>query len=88
LATVLDKTKWYVFFICKQRILFKYIQGRTEQFSKMINGDLYFLLLIISDNVSNVLACEITKELDRQLTKCDDDDYITLDGTHKRVENK
>ena len=64
-VTIVDIGKWSAFLICKQRILHKYIKGL---FSKNINADLYFLILIISVNVNDILACEIVRELDRQIT--------------------
>jgi len=78
-VTIVDIFKWCTFFICKQRILYKYINNRSVQFSKMINGDLYFLILMISVNVNDILACEIVEEMNRQINMSNNDDIVLDD---------
>jgi len=95
LITLFDIFKWITFYTLKSQILLnllKHPKVDVGDFCKTINADLFFILLMISANVNDIVAGEIIGSIyniyKRQLIRtahkkyppilCDNDDYIEM----------
>ena len=64
IATLADFMKWVTYFCFKGYVLRKYLKRtKFNVFSKQLNADLYFIILIVSSNVNDITASELTNEL-------------------------
>ena len=67
IVTTTDFIKWVNYFIFKGTVFSKYLKRtKFEAFSKQLNTDLYFIILMISSNVNDITASELTNELFEQ----------------------
>jgi len=78
-VTTIDFIKWVNYFIFKGTVLSKYLKrSKFEAFSKQLNTDLYFIILMVSSNDNDITASELINELfEQQLDKINDD-YIIM----------
>jgi hypothetical protein len=87
ILVVCDLVKWGIYYILKQRILLQYLKKPTiaaaavsadgRHFSNLMTTDLFFIIIMISINVNDVIASEIVNELfvtNRNIKHVDDDD--------------
>jgi len=68
--TLIDLLKWFIYYTFKKHVLLQYLQKPMMKntlmigyFAGTLSVDLYFLILMISTNVNDVIASEIVKEL-------------------------
>jgi hypothetical protein len=93
-----DLVKWFIYFLLKERILLGYLkknemlplpQQHRESiavvaFVKTMTIDLYFLVIMISLNVNNIIAHELVNEMFSKYLNSiakkvdDDDDYVVI----------
>jgi hypothetical protein len=87
---VCDLLKWSIYYILKERILLQYLKKPAtgaaattsvdgRHFSKIMTSDLFFIIIMISINVNDVVASEIVNELfviNRNIKHVDDDYYV------------
>jgi hypothetical protein len=86
---VCDLLKWSIYYIFKQRILLQYLKKPAatsadgRHFSNIMTTDLFFIIIMISINVNDVIASEIVNELfvtNRNINhvNADADDYVSV----------
>ena len=64
IVTLIDFMKRSIYFIFKGIVLSKYLRRtKFRAFSKQLNADLYFIILMVSSNVNDITASELTNEL-------------------------
>ena len=94
LLILCDLVKWFIYLLLKERILLGYLMKKNEMlphrresmvaFVKTITIDLYFLLIMISLNVNNIIAHELVNEMFSKYINSiakvnkDDDDYVIV----------
>src|SRR5271156_950309 len=67
--TILDLIKWLIYYMLKTIIILQYLQknmvkdGDAGCFIGSINSNVYFLILMISTNINDIVAGEIVKGL-------------------------
>ena len=84
-----DLVKWFIYFLLKERILLGYLMKNEMlphresmvAFVKTMTIDLYFIVIMISLNVNNIIAHELVTEMFSKyinsIVKVDkDDDYV------------
>ena len=79
IVALIDFIKWLIYLCFKGYVLSKYLKRtKFNAFSKQLNADLYFIILIVSSNVNDITASELTNELFAQHMDKSNDDYIIM----------